>query len=166
MKLYVVTEGCYSDYGIVCIFLDKDKADNYVKYNQGSWDDMRIEEYETSDEGYKIISDGFYQVSGEITITKNCTVTDSSIYDKILTCTPEEDETSLIDYSLKHKENWHLYIQRSFPEKSCASEDNAVKKLTHILKDTASMVADFRQQGYSFEDVKKMLGIKEENIYN
>ena len=53
MKVYVITEGEYSDYHIEKVFLDKAKAEEFCalqnrkgnSYN-GSWD---IEEYETSD---------------------------------------------------------------------------------------------------------------------
>ena len=50
MKIYVVTSGCYSDYGIRGVFLDKEKAELYCKYHSGCYDDFRVEEYDTADE--------------------------------------------------------------------------------------------------------------------
>lgn len=50
MKVYVVTRGSYSDYGISKVFLDKKKAERYVKLSQHQWDTPRIETYETHDD--------------------------------------------------------------------------------------------------------------------
>lgn len=51
MKIYVITQGVYSDYGIVGVTLDKVKAEEYVKrYNNGEENDYfsaRVETYET-----------------------------------------------------------------------------------------------------------------------
>lgn len=48
MKLYVVTSGCYSGYGIEKIFLDPEKARAFLL--SLGWSDVRIEEYETADD--------------------------------------------------------------------------------------------------------------------
>lgn len=55
MKVYVVTEGEYSDYCIDKVFIDKKKAMAYVSAKNGDVKNKycafyRIEEYETSDE--------------------------------------------------------------------------------------------------------------------
>jgi len=47
MKIYVVTTGSYSDYGIHSIFTNKNKAEECAKLLENSND---IEEYETSDD--------------------------------------------------------------------------------------------------------------------
>lgn len=50
MKIYIVTSGEYSDYGILAAFLDKSKAEAFAqKYNRGvdyDPDRAEIEEYE------------------------------------------------------------------------------------------------------------------------
>lgn len=46
MKIYVVTTGSYSDYGIHSVFTDKNKAEECAALLDGSND---IEEYDTSD---------------------------------------------------------------------------------------------------------------------
>ena len=51
MKIYIVTIGEYSDYGILAAFLDKSKAEAFTqKYNRGHgtehYDEARIEEFE------------------------------------------------------------------------------------------------------------------------
>jgi hypothetical protein len=54
MKVYIVTRGEYSDYGISKVFLDKEKAKKYVELSQHHWDTPRLEIYETYDD--KIIN--------------------------------------------------------------------------------------------------------------
>lgn len=52
MKIYIVTSGCYSDYGIDAVFLDEKEAEKYIatKNKEDSWhDNYGIEEYETQD---------------------------------------------------------------------------------------------------------------------
>ena len=59
MKVYVITQGCYSDYHICAVTLDKDKAEQLRKmytakesrYGYSSSDVAEIEEYETDDTG-------------------------------------------------------------------------------------------------------------------
>ena len=63
MKVYVVTKGCYSDYHIVFVTLDRKRADTFVKrYNKTEYEDYRVEEYDTDD--IKQFDDGrkLYQV--------------------------------------------------------------------------------------------------------
>lgn len=53
MKIYVITAGEYSDYHIVAVTTDKEKADNFVKIHNESkrfyYDDAYVEEYDTDD---------------------------------------------------------------------------------------------------------------------
>jgi hypothetical protein len=49
MKVYVITSGSYSDYGIDKVFLDKEKAEKYVELSKDKWDEPRIEIYETDE---------------------------------------------------------------------------------------------------------------------
>ena len=52
MKIYLVSEGCYSDYRIVAVFLDEDKAKHFCKFHTD--DDGHVEEFDTWDDDYKI----------------------------------------------------------------------------------------------------------------
>lgn len=47
MKVYVVTEGCYSDYHIEAIFESYGKAVAYVGAKAGRYSDYQIETYDT-----------------------------------------------------------------------------------------------------------------------
>jgi hypothetical protein len=51
MKVWVVTKGVYSDYGIIGVFLDRKMAEVFVavKHDTDEYDDIRIEEYNTDD---------------------------------------------------------------------------------------------------------------------
>lgn len=46
--VYVVTKGCYSDYHICAVTLDKEKAERLCKlFDGGGWDEARVEGYDT-----------------------------------------------------------------------------------------------------------------------
>lgn len=47
MKVYIVTSGCYSDYHINAVFLDKAQAEYYCALHK--LEDADIEEYDTDD---------------------------------------------------------------------------------------------------------------------
>lgn len=47
MKVYVVTEGDYSDYHIVGVTTDRETAEAYCKISKGDWYEPRVEEYDT-----------------------------------------------------------------------------------------------------------------------
>lgn len=50
MLVYVVTKGCYSDYQICGVALDKDRAEKLVRFYSDGYDDAQIEEYDTEAE--------------------------------------------------------------------------------------------------------------------
>lgn len=49
MKIYVVTQGTYSDYGIIAATLDRDVAEAIAKKYYSKWDPPEIEEYEDAE---------------------------------------------------------------------------------------------------------------------
>ena len=51
MKIYVVTSGEYSDYGIDAVFVDEEKARKYCaeRNSESDWCDCDIETYDTDD---------------------------------------------------------------------------------------------------------------------
>lgn len=49
MKVYIVTEGSYSDYHIEQVFSTKEQAAKYIIANRGRYDCYDIEEYEVDD---------------------------------------------------------------------------------------------------------------------
>ncbi|MGG0308325.1 hypothetical protein ABEY43_07075 [Priestia megaterium] len=55
MKVFIVTSGSYSDYGIDRVFLDEEKAQRYVDLKNTNNQNYRLEEYDTDDD--KIIDE-------------------------------------------------------------------------------------------------------------
>lgn len=47
MKVYVITQGCYSDYHIVGVALDKEKAERIKSFFDRDYYSAEIEEYDT-----------------------------------------------------------------------------------------------------------------------
>ena len=158
MTLYVITEGCYSDYHIVCIFTDKEKAENYAKYNTG-FDTLNIEEYETEDDKYTVVTDGYKTVAGCIGINDKCRLGDVIVHNSELTA-DRRDKVSLTSYPYKNE--WELFIVRSYPEKAFRYQEEEKVILTQILSDTAGMIANLKGQGYTVDQVREMMNIPHE----
>lgn len=49
MKIYVVTQGCYSDYHIITATTDEKLANEIAKKFSDGWDKARVEEYEDTE---------------------------------------------------------------------------------------------------------------------
>ena len=60
MKIYAVTSGSYSDYGIDQLFLTREKALAYIKSREAEnrWEHYRIEAYDTYDDCIEV-ADGY-----------------------------------------------------------------------------------------------------------
>ena len=69
MKVYVITEGSYSDYHIVGVTLDRDKAERAAKLVEGAYSCANIEEWETDE--VDLIKDGS---AYDVTLFSNRTV--------------------------------------------------------------------------------------------
>ena len=69
MKVYVITEGSYSDYHIVGVTLDRDKAERAAKLAVGACGYPDIEEWETDE--VDLIKDGS---AYDVTLFSNRTV--------------------------------------------------------------------------------------------
>ena len=59
MKIYAITKGDYSDYHIIALTADKERAETLKKIYDDEWNVARIEEYE---DGYKNMDDVYYGV--------------------------------------------------------------------------------------------------------
>ena len=69
MEIYIVTSGCYSDYGIEKVFLDKEKAEHFAEWGE----DRRVEVYNTEDdhvveEVYSVHAHGRISKTGEVAL--------------------------------------------------------------------------------------------------
>lgn len=158
MKLFVVTSGEYSDYGIDRIFLDEEKAKNYVKYHSRDFGGVRIEEWTTDDDSYQIIASGWYRCYGSIRISQAGLVDETSL--KYLDCVLEDskgkEDTSLCTYNSPYT----LSLIRYFPEGSYLSEEDVKNVVKKTLIDLAHKIGYYLTEGYTIEDVRELLCIE------
>ena len=76
MKVYVITQGEYSDYGIVAVKLDKTEAETLAHAVSGKYYPAYVEEYDTDD--FQIIDESktVYEIdflkSGSVKRWRNC----------------------------------------------------------------------------------------------
>ena len=63
MKIYVVTQGIYSDYHICGVATDYETAEKIRKHTSGRYDESRIEEYDTDTWSDIVRIGGLYHVN-------------------------------------------------------------------------------------------------------
>lgn len=149
MKLYVVTQGEYSDYHIEKIFLDKDKAENYAKYHRAE-----VEEWETDDEDYEIIKNGYYYISLDYKFFQDARFKwfyKLTNYQVKQTYNKESNGTTKIDQYYKEK---YFFVSRYV--KDDTTQEEAIEKVVKIAQDILTFVLDQLNQGASWEDIKKI----------
>lgn len=54
MVVYVVTSGCYSDYDIEGIFLEKKKAEYFAKFHLNGYNGVKVQKFDTLDDDYVV----------------------------------------------------------------------------------------------------------------
>jgi len=67
MKVYIITEGEYSDYHIERVFLDRAKAEAYTNFHPFAY----IEEYETDDDNFVVPSTVFFRTTAVFWIVED-----------------------------------------------------------------------------------------------
>lgn len=60
MKVYIVTSGEYSSYGIERVFLDKEKAELYARLHKTGYGEFQVEEHDTFDDNIVASEDEAY----------------------------------------------------------------------------------------------------------
>lgn len=155
MKVYVVTSGDYSDYGIEAVFTDAQKAIDYAKYCC-SWDAGRVEEYETKD-------DEIVNKCKKLTCT--CNVYDKDYtgskavikriknpfdtFEYELECCTSED---MFYDSLSHGE---LMLQFKLDD-LVTEETLDINKYKKIMQDTLAKIEYELSQGATWDDIEKL----------
>lgn len=71
MKVYVITQGCYSDYHICAVTLDEHEAERLLKVYSETYDKATVEEYDTDGPEAKMGLDG--RVPYHVTFAKKYT---------------------------------------------------------------------------------------------
>ena len=166
MKVYIITEGCYSDYHIEAVFTDKLKAEEYVKIRS----DCEIEKYDTLDDTYEI---GKHKQTSYISV----------IYKKYLTSNKEEISIQVINtndieypdieeypYNYKYfayhdfysnKEWNYIGVSLNYPNPNNLNQDDIEgmrQKYLTICRDYIAKAYSLHDiDGYSWEQIKEML---------
>ena len=141
MKIYIVTSGCYSDYTISQVFLDRKKADAYVKLQNSSslFRDYRVETYETSDDSFETPT-----FNAQIVATVSISPKDTKDRDKGYNVLESSCNTYILssDMAKQHPKEeiffvgpndseiglYYLSVIRSFPEKPIPKDKKKDKK--------------------------------------
>lgn len=165
-KVYIVTEGEYSDYYIAGVFLDEVKARNFAKFHQAN-----VEEYEFDDDNYELVVTGYWCVTTRIEackqhgpkpfFTKRPPKTDANLTEKkkengtsfLLDCYADADK---YDYN----DNITLYVTRCFPES--VGEENARAQAEKIAYDIFAEINNHIVEGEDVEDVINLMKEKYE----
>ena len=153
MVIYTIEKGEYSDYAVVKLFLNKKKAEQYVKYHPYT----KIVERRTDDDRWSLGPDRMWVVGLSFAILKDdehhYTMKETFDYEghrSINRVVIERqadvmpDVTMISDYydrDLKKKRRaLELWISRSYPEDRFLNEEDDYKKVKKIAEDIANEV--------------------------
>jgi hypothetical protein len=67
MKIYVVTKGVYSDYGIITATLDRERAEKIAKRYSDQWYEAEVEVYEDCEESTNPVWEVVFNSRGDVT---------------------------------------------------------------------------------------------------
>lgn len=168
MKIYIVTQGCYSDYGIKKVFTDKAKAELYAKLKTTSgWDgDCRVEEYDTADDFMP--ENIYYNLECLIKIKKNTNgytaySPETTVY---------ENDTTKSEHTYFWKESngrkvseceFELVVYRTYDSKNI-SKDQAITKVEKVAEDISTQICyEMNCNGATFEDIESSMYDRPEN---
>lgn len=153
MEVYIVTTGCYSDYGIDKVFLDKEKAEHYAEWRE----DARVEVYSTEEEEnteemWKIRISGRFVPNKKIT-TPICNVEKTNKED-------EFNRTYFTDYRKYNTDYCELTIIRCIPNKNF-DENFYVNRYTKAYYDFCYMISQKLNEGFTEKDICELLENKD-----
>ncbi len=158
MKVYIVTDGCYSDYMIEKVFSNREAAEEYKKWHNIS---NNIEEYELHDEPFEKF-DGekamFIRVQGtvypEAVVDLRYEIRPAMIKEGSIT-----RRNGLMDY--KKPGVFTLYTYRYIPADKW-DEEKYKAKFTKALYDLAGIAKAMFAEGASVRDVEQALREQED----
>lgn len=110
MIVYVITRGEYSDYSIVAVTLEKEKAEELKKLYSDKWNEAMIETYDTDD--YYVENGGFYSVK----IGKRSAIEVRKINSVIPM--DDRDKVSLMYDWRTNRENYFVYVKAKDEEQA------------------------------------------------
>lgn len=149
MKIYVITSGDYSTYYIKHVFLDKGKAENFCRYHTGGFEKLRVEEYDSEDETYDAVKNGYWTISAELDISCERPGACKIVYAPRIIYGPylsEGDESDLVACKTFDGIGYRVYLTRSFSEAEY-EEREATDKFVKIMQDEFSRIMKLANDG-------------------
>lgn len=113
MKVYIVTSGEYSDYGIDAVFLDRKKAEAYARYHTEGWGEPRVEAYDASDDLIPANPSGYLTFVATGRVPRDGPAR-PDVRPPYLTL----DDRSLLTATRMSDGSYHVVLRRSYPESS------------------------------------------------
>lgn len=156
MKAYVVTTGRYSDYRILMIFTDREKAELYVDtYNKSSYmSDASIEVWNTADDYIVGMEDyDYYLISDNIDGKYN---NGNPCFTKLDDDIEYLHDDDLAQRNVFYKLNDVLEVHRKF--RKGTDEEFIKKKMEKILHDIRPIVKQMLADGATIEDINDAIG--------
>lgn len=144
MKVYLVTSGEYSDYGIEKIFLDKKKAEEFAKWIPYAND---IEEYETADD---LDYGKYYRVRASY-------VEGEKVRFLIERVTEGANRETSVDYNF-YRNRYELFIVRYIPEANW-DEEKYTDRMTKACYDYMGRIKYMLSEGAN--DIEVLMALSQ-----
>ena len=156
MKVYIVTSGTYSYYGIERVFLDKEKAEKYAEMMSSH--DYRVEEYETDDD--KQIDEiryvyGYYVKNKKNYYTNERTKEVQLKIDKNNTLDMATEDIKVTRYLERFDGGCEVYIQRLINPN--LTDDENIEKCKKTLYDLMAQIEYLKNEGWNKEMINELL---------
>lgn len=151
MKIYIVVAGEYSDYHIEKVFLNEDKAKEYCEWCKGAY----IEEFDTADDNLQQ-GNFYYQVYIRYDVeTNNISIQFKKCYVE----NPRDYINALCSFAMSSSVQ-SIYVTKYIPNIQWKGEEYHYNKYTKMMQDMAGEVKYYLSEGYTIQQVNKMLNEK------
>lgn len=154
-KVYIITSGEYSDYGIEKVFLDEAKARKYAEWHK----DTTVEEYDLSDDE---ISIPCYRVQIKFDFTKTSTAYSQPTVQAIPTtlegCSPSDCKfVSVTEFRrwASQESTIRLNITQYVPADEF--NENCTAKYLKAAYDTAAKIQGYYAEGFNMQQINEIL---------
>ncbi len=159
MKIYVATDGEYSDYGIINVFLDKNIAEPYCELHG-----YNLEEYDTFDENVNL-EDWYWYVVVKVPIAQTSIEIIPNRMDitceRVASSINRSSNTRFISPFSSRQKNFYLHIYRKVGDK-LAKKENLVKTYTNVALELSKQIQELiKVQGWTPKMVDEWLVEKE-----
>lgn len=152
MKVYVVTSGCYSDYGIDKVFTDRAKAEEFCEWHTGwNGDSSRIEEYETEDD---LVVDKYYKIEIEYLWYDNGAFEPSFVFTK---CTYKGDRFTWYEEGKDRYGYFYELTLYRYVSAENLDEEFYTNKYKKAVYDFAAIIKAQKAEGATEKDILELL---------